>query len=494
MKRALAMLLLLCLLFPAAALAADDGADGYVDNWYEIFVYSFADGDGDRIGDFRGATEKLEYVKDMGFGGIWLMPIHPSPSYHKYDVTDYYAVDPLYGTLEDFQAFLDRAHALGIRVIIDLVVNHTSNEHPWFQSAMADESSPYRDYYRFSREARAGYNPLPDGWYFESRFVSTMPDLNLDNPAVREEIASVMRYWLEMGVDGFRLDAVTSYYTGDKSANIAFLRWLNETAKSIRPDCFLVGECWDSLYTIADYYDSGLDSFFTFPVAQGGGYIASILGKDVQKKGESLGNVVELLQRELGDVWLSPFLGNHDTVRIAQALGYHTPTAIKMAAGLLAMMNGSVFVYYGDEIGMIGAENDPQKRLGMFWDERKNITFCPPGARMLEYPFPSVRDQQEQPSSILNYYRQAMALRNRFPHIARGVPTVLESPDVNVCLLEKAWNGETLLIAVNLSVDDMTFAVPEGYDTLVGELEVWGEAVLEGDALTVPAYGIALLQ
>ena len=143
---------------------------------------------------------------------------------------------------------------------------------------------------------------------------------------------------------------------------------------------------------------------------------------------------------------------------------------------------------------MIGAENDPQKRLGMFWDERKNITFCPPGARMLEYPFPSVRDQQEQPSSILNYYRQAMALRNRFPHIARGVPTVLESPDVNVCLLEKAWNGETLLIAVNLSVDDMTFAVPEGYDTLVGELEVWGEAVLEGDALTVPAYGIALLQ
>lgn len=159
MKRALAMLLLLCLLFPAAALAADDGADGYVDNWYEIFVYSFADGDGDRIGDFRGATEKLEYVKDMGFGGIWLMPIHPSPSYHKYDVTDYYAVDPLYGTLEDFQAFLDRAHALGIRVIIDLVVNHTSNEHPWFQSAMADESSPYRDYYRFSREARPGTTP-----------------------------------------------------------------------------------------------------------------------------------------------------------------------------------------------------------------------------------------------------------------------------------------------------------------------------------------------
>lgn len=465
-----------------------------VNNWYEVFVYSFADSDGDRVGDFGGLTEKLGYIQDMGFGGIWLMPIHPSPSYHKYDVTDYYAVDPEYGTLADFQAFLQRAHALDIKVIIDLVLNHTSSEHPWFQDAKSGEDSPYRGYYTFAREARAGYTPLPDGWYFESRFVSTMPDLNLDNPAVRAEIEAIMRYWLDMGVDGFRLDAVTSYYTGDKQANIGFLRWLNDTAKAIRPDCFIVGECWDSLYTIRDYYESGVDSFFTFPVAQGGGYIGKILGRDVTRKGESYGNVIELLQRELGGVTMSPFLGNHDTPRIASGVGYHTATNIKMAAGLLAMMNGCVFVYYGDEIGMIGAKNDPEKRLGMFWDEKANITFCPPGTTMLEYPFPSVRDQQSKASSILSYYKQAMRLRNAFPLIARGTPAVLESPDANVCLIEKTLHGESLLIVINLSVNDMTVTLPDGYTVLAGELEVWGEARLDENRLLIPSYGITLIQ
>ena len=486
LKRVLALLLILTLAAPCA------GAE-MVDNWYEIFVYSFADGDGDRIGDFKGLTERLDYVSDMGFGGVWLMPIHPSPSYHKYDVTDYYAIDPQYGTLDDFRAFLARAHELGIRVIIDLVVNHTSNEHPWFQSAIKDEASPYRAYYNFSAEAKAGYNQLPDGSYFESRFVSTMPDLNLDNPDVRAEIESIVRYWLDMGVDGFRLDAVTSYYTNNKSANIAFLSWLNDTAKAIKPDCFLIGECWEDLYTIADYCESGL-SFFTFPVAQGGGYIARILGADVENKGESYGNVVELLWRELGETTMAPFLGNHDTVRIASALGHTVPAKLKLAAGLASMLNGCLFVYYGDEIGMIGSENDPQKRLGMFWDERKNITLAPPGTQMLEYPFPSVAEQLERDSSILNYYRAALALRNELPLIARGEPTVLESPHKDVCLIEKTLDGERLLIVINLAVDDMTLAVPDGYTTLVGDLEVWGQAALEDGELFLPSYGIALLQ
>ena len=491
MKRGLLLLLVLCL---AAGVYPARAEGDIVDNWYEVFVYSFADGDGDRVGDLKGLTGKLDYIRDMGFGGIWLMPVHPSPSYHKYDVTDYYAIHPEYGTLEDFQVFLREARSLGIRVVIDLVVNHTSNQHPWFQSAKSGEDSPYRGYYNFSREALPGYNRLPDGWYYESRFVSTMPDLNLDSPAVRAEIADIMRYWLDMGVDGFRLDAVTSYYTGNKGANIAFLRWLNDTAKAIRPDCFIVGECWESLRTIRDYYESGVDSFFTFPVAQGGGYIGKLLGADVENKGEAYGGMIRLLEDEMGGLILSPFLGNHDTPRIANGVGWHTPTNIKMAAGLLAMMNGCVFVYYGDEIGMIGAANDPQKRLGMFWDERKNITLAPPGTSMLDYPFPSVAEQRQRASSILNYYRQAMRLRNEFPLIARGAPEVLESPDANVCLIEKTYKGDRLLIVINLSVDDITLTLPSGYATLAGELQVWGAARLDGGQLLAPAYGIMLIQ
>ena len=491
MKKGVLLLLVLCL--GLAHMPAPAQGD-IVDNWYEVFVYSFADSDNDRIGDLVGLTEKLGYIKGMGFGGIWLMPIHPSPSYHKYDVADYDAIDPLYGTLEDFQALLQRAHGLDIKVIIDLVVNHTSSEHPWFVSAKSGEDSPYRAYYNFSPLEQAGYTPLSDGWFFESRFVSTMPDLNLSSPAVLSQIEGILRYWLDMGVDGFRLDAVTSYFTGNKRANIDFLRWLNDTAKAVKPDCFIVGECWDSLSTIADYYESGLDSFFTFPVAQGGGYIASLLSPDVENKGERYGEAILSLAGALDGRILSPFLGNHDTPRIASALGYSTPTNIKMAAGLLAMMNGCVFVYYGDEIGMIGAANDPEKRLGMFWDEKKNITFSPPGTSMLEYPFPSVADQQAKGSSILSYYKQAMHLRNAFPLIARGAPTLLESPDKNLCLIEKTLAEDRLLIVINLSIDEMTIPLPDGYTVLAGELEVWGEAAPDGSSLLIPAYGIALIQ
>ncbi|MDO4567271.1 MAG: alpha-amylase family glycosyl hydrolase, partial [Oscillospiraceae bacterium] len=278
-KRTAALLLCLCLLAsllagcaqtaptPSLETAERNVIDDKYRNWYEIFVYSFHDSDGDRIGDINGLTEKLDYVAALGANGIWLMPIMPSPSYHKYDVTDYYGIDPQYGTLEDFRAFLDAAHGRGIDVIIDLVVNHTSNEHPWFQSAKQGEDSPYRDYYVWGGEARSGYSRAGDS-YYESRFVSTMPDLNLDSEAVRGEITDIMRFWLEdVGVDGFRLDAVTSYYTGVEQKNIDFLTWLGETARGISPDCYIVGEAWEDLYTIADYAGAGIDSFFTFPVS-----------------------------------------------------------------------------------------------------------------------------------------------------------------------------------------------------------------------------------
>lgn len=491
--RVAAALLALMLVLSAAPSLAQERDDVPM-NWYEVFVPSYYDGDGDRVGDFKGLTEKLDYIADMGFDGIWLMPIHPSPSYHKYDVADYYAIAPEYGTMDDFRQFLAAAHARGIKVILDLVVNHTSNQHPWFLDAKSGEASPYREFYTFTKDSKSGYTQLPSGWYYESRFVSTMPDLNLDSDKVKQAIADVMRFWLEMGVDGFRLDAVTSYYTGDKTKNIAFLQWLNETAKAIAPDCFIVGECWESMYTIADYYQSGIDSFFLFPVSQGTGYIAKILSNEVEKKGQSYGNVVALLEKTYQDQLMTPFLGNHDTGRIANAVGYFNPSNVKMACGLLAMLKGSVFTYYGDEIGMVGVGNDPNKRIGMFWDKKMYIPRHPLGTTVAEYPLGSVEKQMDDPLSILQYYKAAMHLRKDNPEIAFGKSTLLESGDEDVCLMTRTYQGNTLLIAVNLSVDDKTLPCPQGFSVLSGELEVWGHASLQDGELTVPAYGIALVR
>ncbi len=493
-KRTLA--LLVCLLLLSLTGAGADTRTEMTDNWYEIFVRSFYDSDGDRVGDLNGVTAKLDYLKDLGIGGIWLMPIHPSPSYHGYDVTDYTAVNPEYGTMEDFERLLEEAHARGIRVILDMVFNHTSNEHPWFKSARGDENSPCRDYYIWSDTARSGYT-RGGSQYYESRFVSSMPDLNLDNPEVRREIEEIMRFWLEMGVDGFRLDAVTSFYTGSAYKNKEFLNWLSETAKVIRPDCYMVGECWDSLYTIEDYYESGLDSFFLFPMMGKGGYPAKLL-LEAERKGESLGNVVLLMDEHLGDRLQVPFLCNHDTDRIATALGgVNGATNVKMAFGLLCMMNGSVFVYYGDEIGMVGKGNDPNKRIGFFWDQKKNITRVPQGATEADYPFGSLESQQDNALSVYRYYRTALNLRRDNPAIARGDTVIHPSEDPQLCLMERTFGEERVLIVVNFNIDDTPVTLPqtgEPFTQIAGDLEIWGTASLEGGVLTVPAYGIVVLK
>lgn len=504
MKRLIALLLLLSsllLLFAGCAEKKEDGLlpenipDDNCRNWYEIFVYSFADGDGDRIGDFKGATEKLDYVRDMGFTGIWLMPIMPSPSYHKYDVTDYYNIDPAYGTLEDFQAFLSRAHELGIKVIIDLVVNHTSSQHPWFQDAMTGADAEYRDYYNWTDTAAAGYTQVR-GSYYESRFVSSMPDLNLDHEAVRAEIVEIMRFWLDMGVDGFRLDAVTSYYTGQTAKNVEFLSWLNTEAKKIRPECYIVGEAWSDISTIASYYPSGIDSFFCFPVATSGGYIAKVLAEDATDRGSMFAESVAMLEERFGtEVMMAPFLGNHDTDRIANAIGTYDLKRLKAAYGMLAMMRGGLYVYYGDEIGMIGEGNDPNKRIGMYWSTLSELTRCPPGATESKYVLPNVPDQQADTNSLLNYVKAAMNLRNAIPAIARGTSAVVEQEDGDLCIIERTYEDETVTIVLNLSKNskEVEIAASELLGSLDANVESGTGVTYQNGTVSLDPWGIAVL-
>lgn len=482
----------------APVLLEENIPDDNVRNWYEIFVYSFADSDGDRIGDLKGATEKLDYIRDMGFTGIWLMPIMPSPSYHKYDVTDYYAIDPAYGTLEDFQGFLDKAHGLGIKVIIDLVLNHSSNEHPWFQNAKTGKEAEFRDYYNFIDQAAGGYQKIGDS-YYECRFVSTMPDLNLDSQAVRAEIVNIMSFWLGMGVDGFRLDAVTSYYTGSSAKNIEFLTWLNGEAKKLNPDCYLVGECWADESTIASYYASGIDSFFYFPAStgNGSGEIAKILDESATDRGRSFGTFILGLEERFGpDALMAPFLDNHDTDRIANIVGIYDLARLKAAYGMLAMLRGGSYVYYGGEIGMIGAGNDPNKRIGMFWTTLPEVTACPPGTTQAKYPLGNVLDQQADPNSLLNYVRCAMNLRNAFPQLARGTTELIPVGSGDICALKRTLEQSTITVVMNLSNGAKT--VPVDADTLLAALDAnlkSGNGITYSDGLlTLDAWGIAILE
>ena len=493
---AFGLLLGLC---PSAAEA--EFPSGTPDAWYEIFVRSFCDSDGDGLGDLNGVAQKLDYISSLGCGGIWLMPVMPSPSYHKYDVTDYFNVDPEYGTLGDLRALLGAAHARGMRVILDLPLNHCSSEHPWFRSAAADESSPYRGWFNWSAEPQSGYSEA-GGAYYESRFVYSMPDLNLDEAAVREEIALILRFWLEeVGVDGFRLDAVTSFYTGDTERNLAFLNWLADTAHGIRPDCFLVAEAWADLNTIARLSESRVDSFFTFPVSQAEGYIAKVLGGRGKQPGKKYGEYTALLEEALPAGTIpAPFTENHDTGRTVGFTGRGSPEKTKMAGGLLCLMRGAVFLYYGQEIGMVGSGEDPNKRIGMLWTDEASTTQPPPGTTKVEYAYPSVAEQEEDPGSLLNYYRQALALRARFPAIARGTSTVLPCDFDEICLIRREYEGEELLLVVNPSASPMQL-LPEslapGFDTLAAYLCADPDAAVvyqpEGSGLRMPPRSIAIL-
>ena len=491
-------------------------------NYYEIYVGSFFDTDNDGIGDLNGVTAKLDYIKDMGFNGIWLMPVTKGTSYHKYDVEDYYDVDPQFGNLDDMKKLVSEAHARGIDIIIDLVVNHSSSSHPWFKAACeylvshGQPGGPYGEYYNFSQTQKQGYQRVPSSaWYYECQFTGTMPDLNLDSPALRSEVESIMRFWLsDVDVDGFRLDAVTSFYTNSTQKSIEFLSFLNRTAKAIKSDCYIVGEAWlGNNAAVREYYASGIDSFFCFPLAMGTGRVADVL-KDIRSTpGKTLGELMTELDQVYDTGILAPFLSNHDTARIASFTGRSQTDKIKMSQGILSLMSGSLFVYYGEEIGMISTSDgaDTYKRIAMKWSDKSVYEgWCyttPQGIPVTKdnYYYPGVETQESDPSSILNYYKASLALRNANPEIARGEIRILDqyySQSGYVCVMQRTWNGKTVTIAVNL---DREWAHDITLEESLGKLSLSGQLCASSSAETVnydtksfklhlPPYSIAVLR
>ena len=455
---------------------------------YEIFVYSFCDSDADGTGDLGGVRNKLDYIQDLGFDQIWLMPVCPSPTYHKYDVTDYMAIDPAYGTLEDFEALISDCHERGIRVITDLVLNHTSSQHPWFleaaeylkslpDGAAADASAcPTLDYYHFTQTPESGYTQIPDtSWYYEARFWEGMPDLNLDSEAVRDEIRKILSFWLEEGVDGFRLDAVTYYYTGNDEQNIRFLNWVKDTADESAADLadaggsfspYIVCEAWIDQSLYAAYYASGVDSMFDFAYDRSAGYYA-----------------------------------------------YDDGSRTKFALGLNLMMSGNAFLYYGDEIGMKGSGKDENKRAPMMWvpEDTENPSaagMCtgPEGMDSIKQKFPSAAEQENDPLSVLNYTKQAIAVRNKYNVIRDGIVIPipeLESDTVGAYRKvpgspESGPDQESVEILFNTSEETQTVdlsSLSDPFLTLTDCLCVSADPVLldEGQ-LTLPPFSVAILK
>lgn len=511
-------------------LTADVPDDKYR-TFYEVFVCSYYDSDGDGIGDLKGLTDKLDYINDgdaatntdLGCNGIWLMPIMPSPTYHKYDVMDYMAIDEQYGTMEDFEEFMSACEERDIHVLIDLVINHTSSKHPWFTQAVeylqglgdaepSEEDCPYFGYYHFAREKKAGtwYQVAGTDWYYEAPFWSEMPDLNLSNPAVRQEFEEITGFWLDKGVAGFRLDAAKEYVSGSVQENVEILQWLNDTVKSRKEDAYLVAEVWTDVDTYAQYYASGIDSAFDFQFASQDGIIAKSLNGSGNMTALSYGTAAASIGGKLAaynEQYIdAPFYTNHDMGRSA---GYYagegSTEKTKLSQAMNLLMSGNAFLYYGEELGMKGSGKDENKRAPMQWSSDQTAQgMCKGPADMdtVKMKFGSLEEQEQDAASVYSYIREVIRVRNAFPEIARGEVTFeKEVSDEQLCVLRKTYEGQELLLIYNLSGETKT--MDKSLLTLNGE--ELGSMTLrtalltgeekpeeEGDTLTVPAYGVVI--
>lgn len=485
---------------------------------YEVFVHSFYDSNDDGIGDLNGLAKKLDYIQELGCNEIWMMPIMPSPSYHKYDITDYEDIDPQYGTLDDFDNLISKCHDKGINVLIDFVINHTSSEHPWFKAASeyikslgADEEPdaavcPYVEYYNFSREVKAGYNKLQGtDWYYESQFVDSMPDLNLENEAVRAEIDKIVGFWIDRGVDGFRLDAVIHYNDSDETQSIDDLAWIVSDIKSKKEDAYVVGEGWTTYREYAKYYRSGIDSMFDFDMAQQDGYIAKVLNGLSNNGATTYANAITDIDTEIRkytDSYINaPFYTNHDMGRSAGYYnGDYASERTKMAQAMNLLMPGNAFLYYGEEIGMRGAANDPAKRLGMLWsDDSSTEGMCddPEGAGNVEQENGSYDDQKDDPYSIYNFVKQTISIRNAFPEIARGTNTFESSlSDDKLCVFTREYNGQKVVMIFNTSQESAKVDVSGlGVSDAVAMLQTSEDAPEYKDGIAeMPAYSVLILK
>jgi alpha-amylase len=435
---------------------------------YEIFVRSFYDSDGDGIGDLNGISAKLDYLNDgdagtsddLGINCLWLMPITEADSYHGYDVVDYFTVESDYGTSDDFARLVAEAHKRDIRVILDLVLNHTSDENPWFQDALANPDSPYRDWYIWS-DAKPGYrgpwgeevwhkSPVRDEYYY-GIFDKSMPDLNYRNPEVTAEADKISDFWLtDMGADGFRLDAIKHLIEDGQVQESTpethqWLRdyeaWLGES----HPEAFTIGEIAGAdAPTLEPYYPDQLDDYFAFKIGEAV-LTAANYGQSAQLK-----TVEAQTEQSLPDQRYGTFLTNHDQPRTMTVLG--DVSKAKIAATALLTLPGMPFIYYGEEIGMSGKKPDERIRTPMQWSNEAGSGFTTGTLwESLQEDAESVNVATEtaDPDSLWRHYQQLIAVRAHHPALQLGSFTPLDVDHPGVVAFLRQSGEEAVLVVLN---------------------------------------------
>lgn len=495
----------------AAPPAADPVIDTTDDNYrsfYQIFVGSFSDSNGDGVGDIRGIINRLDYLNDgnvdsetsLGVQGIWLSPIFQSPSYHKYDAIDYYKVDSRFGTQADLEELIDLCHARNVKVILDLAINHTSSQSKWFTEfknahANGDTDGRYYDFYSYSTSAKSGYEKISGtDEYYECNFSPDMPELNYDNAEVRDKMVDVAEYWLNVGVDGFRFDAIKYIYFDSNTRSVEFWEWYMAELRKIKPDIYCVGECWSSDSEILTYY--GALNCFSFDSAQMNGMITRAArsfsgGTDVRFFTRYVEEMQDNIEAKNPDGMYAPFIANHDTDRAAGYLPVDTGD-MYAAANLYLLCCGTPFIYYGEEIGMKGirrgGENtDANRRLAMLWGDGDTVR-DPEGAtydKSMQI-YGTVKSQIRSSGSLLSHYRKALRLRKKYPEIARGDYTAVDPAEkCSGFMIE--YKGEKTLLLHNTSTDSVTVDI-SSLLTEVDTVADWiglGKATLSGGTLTL---------
>ena len=483
--------------------------------FYHIFVGSFSDSNGDGVGDLRGIIQRFDYLNDgddasgksLGVEGIWLSPIHPSPSYHKYDVKDYYGVDPKFGTLEDLKELIELCHSRNVKLILDLVINHTSSQHPWFLKfreahVTGNTSDPYYNYYSYAADqsANATFCALPGtSEYYEGNFSHEMPELNFDNPVVREEMVKVAKFYLDMGIDGFRFDAAKYVYFGEEDRNVEFWQWYMAQLRAIKPDLYAVAEVWDGDPITYPYF-SALNCF-NFSMSQADGQIArAARGGYVSSYTDYVEQYIAEIQAQSPDAMPVTFISNHDMDRAAGFLMTATGAA-KVAANLSILMPGSSFVYYGEEIGMLGSRGgsntDANRRLAMLWGDDDTVK-DPTGANYsAKQSNGTVKDQLSDPNSLYNHYKKLLAVRKANPEIANGVFTSLNLKEGKVGGFLSQYEGKTVAVIHNTTTDAVSIDLSKYPDIPANLLAAYvggGTATLTGSILTIAGQTSVVLR
>ena len=438
--------------------------------FYQIFTGSFSDSNKDGIGDLKGIINRLDYLNDgninsktsLGVQGIWLTPIFSSPTYHKYDVMDYYKIDSDFGTMDDLKQLIDECHKRNVKLIIDLVINHTSSSHKWFSEFKNahknnDTTNKYYNYYSWATSSTipsgrsfAKLQGLTDT-YYECNFDGNMPELNFDNDDVRTELLNIAKYYLDMGIDGFRFDAAKYLYYGSLNQNISFWNWYMGELRKIKSDVYCVGEVWSD-DSESSKYATSLNCFsFSASGTTGRIYQAASNG-NVNIYANQIESYQKTLQGINKDAMIIQFISNHDMDRSA---GYLTVASgrMYMAANLYILCSGSPFIYYGEEIGMKGnrgsAMTDANRRLAMLWGDGDTIK-DPTGTTYdkSKQTNGTVKELINDSQSLLSHYRNVIKIRNKYPEIARGTYKALQVPgNAGGFLIE--YNGSKIGIIHN---------------------------------------------